>query len=294
MPGANMPDLDRYYQQMDTFLSDYDTRIKERGDAMGGFDQKMLGSIDNLIQQFAPEMKENFDFGKELRDIYQKDVVPATQRYMKEAEGYDTPERRAKEAARAQADVSQRAGQQEENQRDQLKRSGIDPNDPRYAKAMQADDANVAAQGAVASNQARYDVEDRGRAMRRDALQTGEQLGATGRAYTGTGAQFGQAIPNSIGAGLQQNAAVFGSEESNRAGQRNMLDNIISTRMSRWQAGSQARAAAGGGMAGGLGSAIGGIAGAAIGTWVAPGIGTAMGAQLGSSLGGGATGAAAG
>jgi hypothetical protein len=295
MPGANLPDWDKWLNQQDEHIQQYQQDAELQRTQIQKMQTLMNSTIGDYIKQIAPEASANFDFGKQLRDIYASETVPAMQRYMKEAEGYDTPGRRNREAIAAQESV-RRVGEQQDNaSMAQLRSAGIDPNDPRYAAARGYDDANQAAAQATAANKARYDVEDRGRAMRSSAIELGQGIGNLGQQYTQTGAQFAGAIPQAVQNQQVLNSALQAQNQSTYSFQSDLTKRLLDTRLARYQTGANARAAAGGGMASGLGGAIGTLAGAGLGAWAGSAggpagmaFGASMGARLGGSLGGAA------
>lgn len=93
-----------------------------------------------------------------------------------DAESYNSPERQAQEAGKAQANVAQQFEGQRTAALQNLESFGVDPSSTRYA----ALDANVRAQqgasAAAAGNQAIQNTENTGRALRSEALGRGQAL----------------------------------------------------------------------------------------------------------------------
>lgn len=294
MPGANMPDWDRYFVALDDYIKGYEADAELQRDWINNQQTLLDSSIRGFIDQLSPEIKQSFDFGSELRDIYRSQTVPAVQRFMADAEGYDTERRRTQEASRAFGAVRMAQEAQDRSERSQLSRAGIDPNDPRFARARQYDDPQQAAQAAAASNLARERVEDRGFALRGQAIDLGQNLGQMGQRYTQIGQSQAAAIPAAVTQGVQTGGALQGLNQQTWNAQNELMHRMLQFRMDRYRTGAGVRAAGGGGMAGGLGSALGTLAGAGLGAWLAAptggmsiAAGAALGGQLGGSVGGG-------
>ncbi|MGU7895884.1 hypothetical protein, partial [Escherichia coli] len=91
-------------------------------------------------------------------------------------------------AARAMVDIQRQAEAARENADSRLRSMGIDPSQVRSASLLQTQGVALAAQQAGAANAARTAVEDRGRAMRADALNVGAGLPAQALAgFAGAG-----------------------------------------------------------------------------------------------------------
>lgn len=137
------------------------------------FNQAVLADV--LDRQTAIG-DENRQMALEDR-AYQLDTFrPIEQQLATEAAGYDTPQRRALEAGRAAADVSQQFANQRGQLERQLQSAGIDPNQGRFAGSF-AQLGNQAALGrAGAVTNAVRRTEDVGRSFKADVAAMGRGL----------------------------------------------------------------------------------------------------------------------
>ena len=119
--------------------------------------------------------------GQAQWDRYQKVFAPLEDKYVQDAQNYDTPEQYAKAAGDASATVSQ----QFSKARGQLARSGLDTSSPAYMASMAGLDQAQAAQDAVSQNSARQGVKDTAWARKTDALSLGKGLPAQASASLG-------------------------------------------------------------------------------------------------------------
>jgi len=155
-------------------------------------------------------MHEQWEAGKKDRKRYEEIYQPLEEELVKEFREYGTPERIALEQGRAQASVQQAYDAQRENSQRRLESYGIDPSQTRSGAMDTGARVQMAAQQAAAGNQARYQVENVGRALRSEALNIG-------KGYPGNVAQsYGQAI-NAGNAASDVNARGIGT---NTAGQQ--------------------------------------------------------------------------
>lgn len=292
--GANLPDL----PNIDKWLTTLDSSIQkfgERGDAQAAnFDsryEQLYGLVDALIQQYAPEVGKSYDFGSELRDIYRAEALPMERQFVRDAQSYDTTARREGKAAEAMSGVTSAAEANRRRAAMELQRYGIDPTDPRYAAiASQGDPATAAATSAAANN-ARERVEDRGLAMRRQAIDVGKSWDQQSGQWIDRGGMIGEALPGAMEGAIRSDAAVRGRSSDWYQQQMQTLQQMIDTQMQRYNAKlgrTQARSAAGAGAWQGFGQLAGMGIGAAL---AAPTGGMSMlaGAQLGGMIGGAGT-----
>lgn len=137
--------------------------------------------------------------GKEQWDRYKQVYAPLEDKYVQDAQNYDTPEQYAKAAGDASATVSQ----QFSKARGQLGRSGVDTSSPAYTASMAGLDQAQAAQDAVSQNSARQGVKDTAWARKTDALSLGKGLAATASSALGSASQnqLAQSNANAAAAG---------------------------------------------------------------------------------------------
>lgn len=169
---------------------------REQADRLFEYQNKAFES-DKEAKAFAEEvgrksmeaMDLQMDYARKDRERYEQVFLPMQDRYIAEANGYDTPERREREAADAAVGIQRQAEAARANSDARLRGMGIDPSQMRSATLLDSQNTMLAAQQAQAMNGARQGVEDRGRAMRADALNVGAGLAAQATAgFAGAGA----------------------------------------------------------------------------------------------------------
>ncbi len=123
-------------------------------------------------------MRLNDAISKDYWDYQVNTFRPLEKQIVKEANEYDTPERREAEAAKAVADVgAQLDGERQAAQRN-LMRMGVNPNSGNFqSMSNQLSLAAASAKGGAA-NKARNDVELQGYARKMDAASLGRNLAA--------------------------------------------------------------------------------------------------------------------
>lgn len=154
-------------------------------------------------------------------EAYRKTTFqPLEEGIVSDAEGYDTPEKRANAAVMARADVDAGFARTQDAQSRALAASGVNPSSARSIAALGGSDIEQAKAGAGASYLARKGVEDTATAMKLNAASLGRNLPANQNAATQTGVQAGTAavtsatspvtIQQNSGAGVQSgyNAAI--------------------------------------------------------------------------------------
>lgn len=164
----------------------------ERANAIG---ERVANSQIGLMDQAR-------EFASRDRARWESTFVPLQDRFIEDAEGFNTEARREMEAGRAMVDVQRQAEAQRANADARLSSMGLDPSQFRSASIASMIGAQTAAAGALQGNNARRAVEDKGRALRADAINLG----------MGLPAQATQAIGVSSGAGANaSNAAAQGA-----------------------------------------------------------------------------------
>ena len=208
------------------------TKLMEYQDKVFASDQEAKDFARQVGQTQIDAMKQQMGYAAADRKRWEETFLPMQDRYIAEANAYDTPERREAEASRAGVDIQRQAEAARANADQRLRSMGLDPSQMRSATLLDTQNTALAAQQAAAMNNARQNVEDRGRAMRADALNVGSGLpaqalaGYAGATNSGQGAlQAGQAGQNaqlgaiSGGAGLAGTALGFRSNALNNVAQ---------------------------------------------------------------------------
>lgn len=200
-------------------------------------------------------MNQQMGFAEADRRRYEDVFLPMQDRFIQEAEGYDTPERREAEAARQMVDIQRQVEAQRSNADENLRSMGIDPSQMRSGSLLNQVQVMAAAQQAAAGNQGRQMIEDRGRALRADALNLGMGLPAQSAANFGMASTAGSGAMGAAGAGqgatlgaLQGGAGMMGTGLGFRSGALNNVANLTGSPM-QW-------AGMGGQMMGMQGSAL--------------------------------------
>lgn len=294
--GADLPDLpniDAQLNLMTSLMEQLGREVEERRRRIGPLEDQFIQSINDLVSRYAPEAAKAFDFSNELRGLYRTTALPAERRLFSDLQKYDTPQRRAFEFSRAAGGVVNAARAQQGAITADLRRSGVDPNDPRYAARRQQEANEVGALAAAAGRQAQEGVEDRGIARRLQAAQIGRGWNTLADTALGQGTQLAGAIPAALGTGYQMLAATGGTPLDFQSAQLAAANNYIDTMMQRYNA-KLGRSAARQGAAMGLGRTLGSLAGAGAGFALGGGFGGGLnalrGAFLGSRLFGGGSG----
>ncbi len=153
-------------------------------------------------------MNQQMEYARKDRERYESITVPMQDRLVKEANEYDTPERREAEAARATVDIQRQAEAARNSSDARLRSMGLDPSQMRSATLLDTQNVALAAQQAGAANAARTSVEDRGRALRADALNVMSGLPAQSLAGFAGAGNSGQ---GAIGAGMAGQQAQLGA-----------------------------------------------------------------------------------
>ncbi len=129
---------------------------------------------------------------------YKTMYSPLEESYLKEAQGYDSPENYAKAAGDASATVASQFGKA----REQLMRTpGMDPSSGAFQSGMTNLGLSEAANNAVQQNAARSKVKDMAFARKTDALSIGKGLPAQASTMLGSAANNSLGLAN---AGMAQ------------------------------------------------------------------------------------------
>lgn len=188
---------------------------RQQADRLFEFQEKAFAS-DEEARKFAQQVGQSqidamnlqMGYAKEDRQRYKDVFLPMQDRMIAEANAYDTPERREAEAARASVDIQRQAEAARTNSDARLRSMGLDPSQLRSATLLDTQNVLTAAQQAGAANAARTNVEDRGRALRADAVNMG--MGLPSQATQGF-AGAGAAGQGALGAGQAGQAAQLGA-----------------------------------------------------------------------------------
>lgn len=213
-------------------------KLFEYQDKAFASDEEAKAFARQVGQTQIDSMNLQMDYAKKDRERYESVVLPMQDKYVAEANAYDTPERREAEAARATVDMQRQAEAARSNSDARLRSMGLDPSQMRSATLLDTQNVALAAQQAGAANGARTAVEDRGRAMRADALNVMGGLPAQALAgFAGAGAAgqgalgAGQAGQNAQLGAISGGAGVGGTAMGFRSGALNNLSNLTGSPM---------------------------------------------------------------
>lgn len=219
--------------------------------------------LNQVLDIQLPAMREQFEQAQSDRERYETLFRPMEDRFVQEAQEYDTPERQAQARARAIADVSTQFDAQRRNALQRLEGYGVDPSQTRNAALDVGVRTAQAAAQAGAAQQAGQRVEDIGREMRAQAINLGRGALAGAGQFYGGAVQAGQAGVAGAGGTTGASTAAFGTATpwggmalQGYGQSADILSQGYGNQMMGYEAQSQQQA----GMLQGLGSIVGGIA----------------------------------
>jgi hypothetical protein len=218
-------------------------------------------TLDQIMSVQLPMMEEQWAKAKEDRQRYEELYQPMEEEYLKRAQEWDSPERRAQEAAKAQTDISQQFDAQRQNALQRLESYGVDPSQTRNAAldmGVRIEQAKAMSQGAT---QARNQVEREGLGMIGESINVGRGMASQGLNYAGQSLAAGQGGQNSA-AGWQGAAGAMGSPtqwmglgQQGTMNSANIKNMGYQNQMQGWQANQDASNAMIGNVAGIAGAA---------------------------------------
>lgn len=168
----------------------------------GARDKEMTAISKAVADKQIEAMNQQLGFAAEDRERWKTVFQPLQDKFIAEAEAYDTPERREAEAARASVDVQRQIEAQRNNADQRLRSMGLDPSQVRSTSMANQIAIQGGASQALAANQSRQQTEDRGRALRADAIALGMGLPAQSAAGFAGAANSGS-VAGAAGQGMQ-------------------------------------------------------------------------------------------
>lgn len=233
--AESQADLD--YQMQSEMLDYYRGRdaqsaaLQAQANAIAG---RVANSQIALMDQQRQQSGEYFDRLKET-------FWPLEDGLVKDAEEYDTPERRMEAMSRAMADVGQQYGMARDVNSRELTRMGVNPNSGAYTAAMNSMTLGEASAKAAASRQANDQIENTGWARRYDTAALGRNLPSNSAAAASAASSAGQAATSAAYAPVNAfNAAtqITGSGLMNAgqlgSGASSMLMNAYNNQANAW------------------------------------------------------------
>lgn len=224
---------------------------------------------DPLIQKIVDQQIASGDANAARAEsqwrVYRDLFAPVEERIVKDANEFDSQERKDQMAAEAGADVARGYLSARESNQRALGRLGVNPNSGRFQALAQEINLGLAKDTAGAMNKARRDTELQGMAMRQGAAKFGRSMPTTGIATDAASLNAGNAATGNLAtkAGLR-NAGMNAAQNwfdgalgaNNSAG--NLMLNQYQGQLNAWQQQQQNQAAG----LGGLGSLAGTLGGA--------------------------------
>lgn len=201
-------------------------------------------TLDRVLAVQLPAAEEQASNAREDRSRYENTFRPLEDKFIDEAQNYDTPDRRAAESGRAMADVGTAFDATRRNALQRLESYGVDPSQTRNAALDMGVRVQEAAAKAAAGTNAARQVENTGRALRSDAINLGRglpsQVAGSYAGASGTGAQAVGGANQTTGTSASAAGAAgqFGALAlQGYGGAANIRSSGFQNEMQNWQAG---------------------------------------------------------
>ena len=219
---------------------------------------------NQVTQQQLDQSKQAQGWATADRERYDTIFKPMQDKFIDEANNWDSADRQSARAAEAKADVMNNSALARQASERNMASMGVDPTSGRYAGVTRAGDQATALSAAGAENNARSTVRKEGVAMRADAINMGNGLAVNPATSLGLSSSTGSAAYNTTAANNAQAAGLGGimgqgyqgamSGNSSMAG---ILNQQYSNQLNAWQAKNASSSAASSSLWGGLGSLAG-------------------------------------
>lgn len=233
--------------------------------AVGNERQKGIDALTNQVTQAQLDtMNQSNSWAKEDRGRYKSVFQPMEDKFIDEANNWDSAARQDKMAAEAKADVLASADQQRQASTRQLSAMGINPASGRFAGVNRAGETATALNAAGAQNQARNTVRTQGMALRADAINMGKGMASQAAGAAGLGLNAGNSVTgNAANANNQwranQGVMAQGYQGAMQgyAGQASTLNSLYGNQLQGWSAQQQLNSANAAGLMSGIGTMAG-------------------------------------
>lgn len=159
--------------------------------------------VERIVNQQIQSTAKNDLRADEQWNIYQNLFRPVEERMVSDAMSFDSPERKARMAAEAGADVTRGFDAARDQNTRALASMGINPNSGRFQGLANETALSQAAATAGAMNQARRNTELQGIALRTGAAQFGRNMPNTGIAADSMALNAGNSAVGNLGANNQ-------------------------------------------------------------------------------------------
>ncbi len=134
---------------------------------------------NDISQAQLEQMRTQTEIARQAQEDYTNTYRPLEQSLVKEAQEYDTPERRAAEAAAATSDVERNVAAQRGATMREMERAGVNPASGKVMALQGGMDIAAARAKAGAANQASKAVETIGYARKSDAVNLGRGIASS-------------------------------------------------------------------------------------------------------------------
>jgi hypothetical protein len=229
-------------EQWLSFAKDTYAQSQERQKPIDALATKVTNQqYDAAVQQQA--------WAQQAHDRYVNTFEPLQDKFVQEAQDWDSPEREAQAAAAAKADVISNATAQRAAANRQMSAMGVSPASGRFAGINRAADLGTAVTAAGAETNARNLIKQQGIALEGNAINVGNGLPAQASQAVGLGLNAGTGAANVTNAANGQFLAAvpmmsqgYQGAMAGYANQANILNDQYKTQMSGWQTQQQIQA----------------------------------------------------
>lgn len=247
---------------------DWLAESRRQFDLAEGRQQNLDGITARVGEQQIAASEQAMQWATQDRARHQGVFQPMQDRFIRDAEGWDSAGRQAAAAAEARADVLTTAAAARETGQRQAAAMGINPTSGRYQGMERAGELATGLAAAGAQNNARSMVRQQGMALRGEALNMGNGLAMNPGASMQLGLGAGQAaLAGAAGANASArgNLGILQQGYQTAMGGYQQQANILGAQDQRslaaWQTQVQANAQNTAGLMGGIGSIFGTVGG---------------------------------
>jgi hypothetical protein len=221
--------------------------------------------IEKVVNQQIASGDANAARAESQWQIYRDLFAPIEERMVKDANEFDSPERKSRMAAEAGADVGRGYDAAADTNQRQMERMGINPNSGRFQAMNNEMSINRAKDTAGAMNKARRDTELLGMSQRQSAANFGRNMPNTGLAADSAALTGGSNAIGNLNAGnAARNASMntaqnwFGGSQGANSSAANIMNAQYGNQLNAWSQHEQNKAASmsGLGSLAGMGAAM--------------------------------------
>lgn len=280
-------DTQDWRDKYDKMGARWDSIYKKRAPVLNNYEQMASKSLDSLLGESIPAVQELYRQSEGASKFATDEYLPAASKYLSDAKGYDTAERRQEASQKAMVDVQQGAEASRQAAMQRLESYGIDPSMTRGAALDQNVRLQTALEQVRQGREASESVETRGQQYLRDALGIGAQVQAGGLSAAQTAGNIGATATNAVNSTANTFTNIWGSPVTNLEAKRSLINDSLGAKVTEANfKQAQSDGSTFGNIMGSVGSIAGMAGGAYLGSMVGDPIGgAALGGQAGGSLG---------